>query len=529
MDDTADLVRSLAVLDDRVADARDVTVDETPSEVVYRENKLELRRYEPQTTNQHPTPVLVVYALINRPYILDLQPDRSVVRRLLEAGHDVYLVDWNEPSRLDRSLGLHDYVDRYLVNCVNVLLHRAGVDALNVLGYCMGGTLATIYTARYPETVNALALMATPLVVDDTGGVLETWGDPAYYDPRWLTDAHDTVPGEFLAAGFDLMDPVANAVTKYLNLAARVENEDFVENFARMERWLADSVDLAGAVYVEFLEAIYQENRLARNELVVGGDFVDVTRIDVPLLQIVGERDTLVPTTASVPFNELVGTDDATTIAYPTGHVGLAMSATAHRDLWPEVAEWFLEQSDDPALADVLGETIERALEVDVETDVTVGDVDELELVVANDAGIVASAVVHHDLETIQAFLEDALDVQVTVAIAPDDISVTVETSQGAETTTFHSIGEAIRTEVAEAVADVDVAAPLEVEDVHGIGLVYGDRLRAAGIDTVDALATAAVDDVAHAANANHKQARDWIARAGDLLERDPDGVTVTE
>jgi polyhydroxyalkanoate synthase len=521
LDAATDAVRKGAVLPSRLEDAASVEVGETPSEVVYTENKLELLRYEPLTDHQHSVPILVVYALINRPYILDLQPDRSVVRRLLEAGHDVYLVDWNEPSRLDQHLGLADYVTRYLDNCVDEVRDRSGRDAINVLGYCMGGTLSAIYGALYPAKVNAIGLMATGLYFDDTGGVLELWGDDDYYDPRALTDALGNVPGEFLDVGFRVMDPVANAVTKYVRLYDRLENEDFVENFTRMERWLADGVDVAGEVYAEFVEEIYQANRLYENELVVDERHVDVTAIDVPLLQIVGEYDNLVPPAASKPFNEVVGSDDVTTIEYPSGHVGLAMSTGSHRAVWPEVAEWFMEHSAPPALADVIGEGIERALGVDVETDVTVGDAGEVEIGVADDDHERARAVIPHDAAAIEAFLEDALGVDIGLEIGPEGIAVTVETDEGTTTTVVENVGEAIRTEVEEAVDDVDVAASYDLEDVEGIGPTYAGRLRAAGIDSISELVVTDAERVADVAEAGETLTAEWIERARALVGAD--------
>ena len=519
----ADTVRTASVFSSRLADAASVDVGQTPSEVVYRENKLELHRYESLTDDSHDVPLLVVYALINRPFVLDLQPDRSVVRRLLEAGHDVYLIDWGEPSLLDTSLGLGDYVDRYLDNCVDVICERAGVSAINLLGYCMGGTLSAIYAARHPEKVNALGLMATGLYFDDTGGILEQWGGGDHYDPWALVETYGNVPGEFLDVGFDLMDPVANTVTKYARLADHVENEDFVENFARMERWLDDSVDVAGTVYAEFVEEIYQENRLAENELVVGGERVDIENIDMPVLQILGAYDHLVPPAASTPFNDRVGSDDVTTIEYPTGHVGLAMSTSSHRDLWPEVAEWYLDQSDRPGLADVFGEAIERALDVDVETDVTVGGVDEVEISIAERDHEVARALVHHDVVAIEAFLEDALDVAIGLETGADGIAVTVETAEGVVTTVVENVGEAIRTEVEEAVGDRDVAASYDLEDVDGIGPTYAGRLRAAGVESVSALAVTDARRVATAAKASEQLARQWITRARALVGADDD------
>jgi polyhydroxyalkanoate synthase len=522
---TADGARRAAVATDRLADATSAEVGGTPNEVVYTENKLELRHYDPLTEHQHPVPILIVYALINRPYILDLQPDRSIVRRLLEAGHDVYLVDWNEPSTLDASLSLHDYVNRYLANCVDEVRERAGVDGVDLLGYCMGGTLSAVYTALHPETVNALGLMATGLHFDDTGGVLELWGDEDHYDPRAVTDAFGNVPGEFLSVGFDLMDPVANYVTKYVNLYDRLENEDFVRNFARMERWLADDVDVAGEVYAEFVEEIYQENRLYENELTVGGERVDVRDVDVPLLQIVGERDHLVPPAASEPFNDVVDSDEVATIEYPSGHVGLAMSNGAHRDVWPEVAEWVLEQSDRPTLADVLGEGIEEALGVDVETDVTAGDADEMEIGLGDATGELARAVIARDAGTIEAFLEEALGVEIDLESGPSGIAVTVETADGVVTTVVEGVGEAIRGEVQEAVAATDLAASYDLEDIRGIGPTYAGRLRDAGLDSVAGLAVADSERVADVTDASEKLARDWIERARRLAGAGkPDG-----
>jgi polyhydroxyalkanoate synthase len=516
-----DTAHATSVLGDRLTDAASVEVGQTPSEVVYTENKLELHQYESVTDGRHDVPILVVYALINRPFILDLQRDRSVVRRLLEAGHDVYLIDWGEPSLLDSALGLDDYVNRYIDNCVDVVCERAGVEAINLLGYCMGGTMSAIYAALHPEKVNALGLMATGLYFDDTGGVLELWGGGDHYDPWTLVETYGNVPGEFLDVGFDLMDPVANTVTKYVRLADRVENEDFVENFARMETWLNDSVDVAGAVYAEFVEEIYQGNRLAENELVVGGEQVDLENIDMPLLQILGAYDHLVPPAASKPFNDLVGSDDVTTIEYPTGHVGLAMSTSSHRDVWPEVAEWFLDQSDRPGLADVFGEGVERALGIDVETDVTVGDVDEVQIGVADEDGEIVRELVRHDVVAIEQFFEDALDVQIGLDIGAEDIAVTVATADDVVTTVVENVGEAIRTEIQEAVDEIDIAASYDLEDVEGIGPTYADRLRSAGIESVSALAVSEETDVAEVTRASTGLARTWIARARKLVSAD--------
>jgi polyhydroxyalkanoate synthase len=345
-----DLVEKAEVAPERAGPLAQIGVGETPSEVVHTENKLELLHYKPEEAgidvpeeDRSEIPIIIVYALINRPYILDLQEERSVVRRLLEAGHDVYMIDWNEPSRMDQHLTLDDYVNRYMDNCVDAVRERSELEKINILGYCMGGTMSVMYTALHQEKINALALMASGLYFDDTGGVLEDWGDDQYYDPEDVRATMGNMPAEMLDVGFALMDPVDNFVSKYVRLYDNIEDEDFVENFARMERWLDEGIDVAGEAYVQFLKDIYQGNKLYENELELDGKHVDITEIDVPLLQLMGEYDHLIPAEAQKPFNDVVGSEDVTTIEYPTGHIGLSVSGSSHENVWPQVCDWFHE------------------------------------------------------------------------------------------------------------------------------------------------------------------------------------------
>jgi len=341
----AEMTNKLAAAPEANKKTAAVEVGTTPHEVVYEENKLQLKHYESLTDEQHDVPILITYALINKPYILDLQPDRSVVRTLLENGFDVYLIDWGEPSVLDRSLGLEDYVDRYIDNCVDVVRERSGQPSINLLGYCMGGTMSTMYAALYPQKVRNLGLMAAGLCFEGTGGILEQWGDDEYFDPETITETFGNVPAEFLDTGFALMDPVQNYVSKYVRFYENMDDPDFVENFARMEQWLDDGIDVSGTAYVEFLEAIYQENSLCNNELYFGDRHVDIENVEMPVLQIVAEYDHLIPPQASKPFNDCVPSDDTTTIEASTGHIGLSVSSRSHAELWPSVCEWFKQRS----------------------------------------------------------------------------------------------------------------------------------------------------------------------------------------
>jgi polyhydroxyalkanoate synthase len=431
-----DAMDKAAVAPERAGPLAQIDVGQTPSEVVYTENKLELLHYKPEEAGiepeeTHDTPILIVYALINRPYILDLQPERSVVRRLLEAGHDVYMINWNEPSQLDQFLTLDDYVNRYMDNCVDEVRERSGKDAINILGYCMGGTMSAMYASLHREKVNALALMAAGLYFEDTGGVLEEWGDDEYYDPENVTEALGNMPAEMLDIGFALMDPIDNFVSKYVRLYENLENEDFVENFARMERWLDEGIDVAGAAYEQFLTDIYQDNKLYENELYLDGKHVDISDIDMPVLQIMGEYDHLIPAESSKPFNDAIGSDDVDIIEYPTGHIGLSVSGSSHENVWPEVCEWFAEKSGEEA------EDEESTLEEDEATDIEIEDTEAADAAAADAAEQVADDA--DDVETISgigpAYAERlrSAGIETTADLAAADPATVAETAQVSE------------------------------------------------------------------------------------------------
>jgi polyhydroxyalkanoate synthase len=446
-------VERSATLNEQLERAESIEVGQTPSEVVYTENKLELLHYKSRTEEQHKVPILIVYALINKPFILDLQPGRSVVRRLLDAGHDVYMIDWNEPSRLDQYLTLDDYVNRYIDNCVDVVRDRSGQESINILGYCMGGTMTAMYAALQPEKVQAMGLMAAGLHFEDTGGVLELWGDDQYYEPEAVRDAFGNMPAEVLDIGFALMDPISNYVSKYVRFYDNLSDDEFVENFARMERWLSEGIDVAGDAYVQFLEDIYQGNKLAENELELNGKRVDIENIDMPLLFIMGEYDHLIPSEASKPFGDVVGADDVTYIEYPTGHIGLSVSGSSHEEVWPEVADWFYAKSDD-------------------------------------DANGPDDSTVAVEVETAESELENGTDEPTIEEAEANAVDVAVES--GGESHT-------------------DSAVDGNLESIDGIGPTYAERLREGGIGSAAELAETDTERIVEMASVSASRAENWL------------------
>ena len=503
----AEFAEKSAIAPDRAETLENVDVGTTPSEVVYEENKLRLLHYESRTDEQYDVPILVVYALINKPYILDLQPDRSVVKTLLESGFDVYLIDWGEPSPLDRNLTLDDYVSRYVDNCVDVVRERSDQESINLLGYCMGGTMSGMYAALHPEKVRNLGLMAAGLCFTGEGGVLELWGADEYYDPGRVTDTFGNVPAEFLDVGFALMDPVANNVSKYVRFYENMEDEDFVENFARMERWLSEGIDVAGATYDQFITDVYQENKLVENDLYLNGNHVDIENIDMPVLQIVAEYDHLIPPGASKPFNEAIPSDDTEIMEFATGHIGMSVSSRSHAELWPDVCAWFEERSrveDDEAdggesseATAESGATAESAdVSADAETDAT-GDTDEEQDTHLGD---------ERSDDEIAALGEAEIQDEPAEPgeMSVDDELVETITDDAAE-------HEGVVEEVADKAADAD-----DLTELNGVGEAYATDLREAGIETFEDLANADVAELAADTGISPTLIENWVQQVNE-------------
>jgi len=322
----------------------DIQVGVTPKEVIYQEDKITLYRFTPQVEQSPTIPVLIVYAFVNRPYIVDLQDDRSLVANLLKLGLDVYLIDWGYASRADRWLTLDDYINGYLNNCVDAVCDRLGIDKINLLGICQGGTFSLCYSSLYPQKVKTLITMVTPVDFHVQEGLLNLWGGSTLgtkaFDVDLMVDTLGNIPGEFLNLEFLMLKPFQLGVEKYANLSKIADSEDKLLNFLRMEKWIFDSPDQPGEVYRQFIKDFYQENKLIRGTIEMGGQGVNLQNICIPILNVYAEQDHLVPPQSSIALEKYIGSEDYTVYSFPTGHIGMYVSSKVQRDLPPAIANW---------------------------------------------------------------------------------------------------------------------------------------------------------------------------------------------
>ena len=333
---------------DRTRD-KDVQIATTPKREVWRQDKVSLYHYTATAKKKTvATPVLMVYGLIGRYTMADLQEDRSLVRNLLAQGVDLYVVDWGTPTRGDRWLTLEDYIDGYLGECVDFIRAKHKIPALSLLGICEGGVFTTCYAARNPQKVKNLTITITPIDFHAGSkdaplhhGLIGLWArSMTHEDVDRLIEANGNLPGELMSFVFSMMTPV-NALTKYnLGLFDVMDDEKKLLNFLRMEKWIADRPDHPGEAAKQWLKDLYQENKLAKNQLELDGRRVDLRQITMPVLNVYAKDDHIIPPATSRALGGLVGTQDYTELALPGGHVGAFVGGRSQKLLGPGIAEW---------------------------------------------------------------------------------------------------------------------------------------------------------------------------------------------
>lgn len=316
----------------------DVEIATTPKTAVYNEDKLTLYRYNRDTEPTYKTPVLIVYALVNTYKMLDIQPDRSYIKNLLNAGMDVYLIDWGYPTKVDRFLSIDDYVNGYINNCVDFVRKKNRVEKINILSICQGGTLSVIYSSLYPNKIKNLVTHVTPIDFSTNDGLLFRWSKDMDMD-KIVAGFNGLIPGDFLNQGFDMLKPMMK-FQKQQTLSNSLDDKDKLLNFLRMEKWISESPDQAGECFKQFMKDLYQDNKLVKGELEVGGKKVNLKNLTSNLLNIYATEDHLVPPAATIPLNDLVGSTDKELYSFKGGHIGVFVGGKSQKELAPAVSEW---------------------------------------------------------------------------------------------------------------------------------------------------------------------------------------------
>jgi len=326
----------------------DAVVGASERDVIWTHRGTTLYRYR-SSRREYPVPLLLVFALINRPDIFDLRPGASLIEYLLDEGFDVFLVDWGSPAEEDAEMGLDEYVCDELHWAIRETLRAGGADELTLMGWCIGATLCAMYCGldrdREPNPVRNLALLTMP--VDGRGSTYAAWVGNPDFDLDAVAEQWRVLPGGAIDFANKLLKPVTNFLTTYRRLWQGIQDgESRRETYQPMAKWVADNPAFPGRAWSQWIRMMYRDGTLVAGNVRLRGRRVDVDRIDQNLLVVTAGADHIAPRPGTMPVFELVSSEDVTHMDRPGGHIGLVAGSAARKEIWPEIAGWLRERSE---------------------------------------------------------------------------------------------------------------------------------------------------------------------------------------
>jgi polyhydroxyalkanoate synthase len=328
----------------------DAPVAQTPKTVVWTLNKAKLYRYVPvlPPEQRHKLPLFLVFAIMNRPHVLDLRPGHSFVEYMLRRGHDVYLLDWGVPGPEDRNMDFADYTLEYLPRAIRKLKSVSGSDRFNMLSWCLGALISTMYASLRPDDgLKNLVLLTAPLdFTDKTAGGFIRWTSTQTFNPDRIVETFGNVPGEMIDYGAKALKPVENFVRNYVNLWDNLDNPKVVEAWHAMNTWVRDIIPMAGGAYRQLIAEFYKENRLIEGKLVLRGERVDLGRLRANVLNVIAGADHITPPCQSEGVMTKISSPDKTVFRVKGGHIGIMAGSGAEKTTWPHIEQWLAARAD---------------------------------------------------------------------------------------------------------------------------------------------------------------------------------------
>lgn len=323
-------------------------IAQTPKTMVWSLNKAKLFRYNLDRSKQrHRSPLLLVFALMNRPSILDLRPGNSFVEFMVENGYDVYLLDWGCPGIEDKNIKIDDYVLEYLPRAIRKVKEISGSNDFSMLGWCIGAILTTIYAALCPDDgLRNLLLLTAPLDFTNREGLtFAKWTDERYFNLDQLLTTYGNMPGEMIDYGAKVLRPVENFVGTFCKLWDNLEDPRTVAAWQAMHTWVTDIIPMTGAAYRQLISDFYRDNLLIQNRLYIRNQQVDLARIKANLLTVIAVGDHITPSCQSETIMQKVSSQDKQLYRIPGGHIGVMAGSAAHRTTWPHIETWLASRS----------------------------------------------------------------------------------------------------------------------------------------------------------------------------------------
>ena len=309
----------------------------TAHRVVQELDTFRLRDFSIRAAGQ-PVLVLPPYAG-HSSTIADFHAGQSLVATLRDNGCDrVFVTDWRSATP-----EMRDYdIDNYLAELAAVVDDLGGKVAL--VGLCQGGWLATMYAARFADHVSRLVLAGAPIDTDAGDGLILEAAHrlPIGFFRQLVALGDGRLKGNFMLQGFKNMHPDKQYVDKFVELYEHIDDSSYVSRFEQFERWYEHTIDLPGRFYLQAVQELFKENRLAKGEFVALGKRLDLKAIRCPLYLLGGARDDITPPDQVFHAGRLVGTPRHAIVQATAdgGHIGLFMRREVLENHWTHIARW---------------------------------------------------------------------------------------------------------------------------------------------------------------------------------------------
>lgn len=317
----------------------ELDVGPTPKKLVWSAETARLFHYEPMLDEIYRVPVLIIMSPVAKGYILDLARGQSLIEYLLMQGHDVYMLDWAAPRREQSGLDLANYVLDLVGGAIAAVTQDSGEPDLTLVGYCMGGMLASMYTALHPDgPIKNLACFTTP-VNGDGMSLYKKWMTSKSFDIDRLVKELGNIPGDLINQSLQALRPLQRSANQ-MRLLNNAQDDAFVKAHLRFDRWAVDQLAVPGELARDMVNHFIVGNEIVAGKLCIRGRRVDLGAIRVPFLHVAALYDHIVPSAASRDLIDLVGSSDKQEIVMKGGHVSLVAGGNAIFRLWPQLDAW---------------------------------------------------------------------------------------------------------------------------------------------------------------------------------------------
>lgn len=318
----------------------------TPSDVIWRHGKAHVRHYRSDAPRRFKQPVVAYLGLVGRSYIFDLYKGGSIVEMLMNAGFDAYVLDWGVPDEFDQENTLETYLRGYLPPALEAINLEAGSEAANVFGYCMGGVMSVHALAAQPELpINSLVTLASPFDWSDLGSYVNAMKEEKI-KLEDLVDQTGNVPGEVIRQSFKRRKPTGDVVN-YTNLWQHLWDDQYVEGYQAINRFLSDHIPLARGAAEQILTQWLRDNAFINDRLRFNGRRVHLSDVHTPVLGVIAQRDDIASEESTSVLPEILPKAPVELLKIDTGHVSLFAGRQAVKVVMPRVFEWIERQSEE--------------------------------------------------------------------------------------------------------------------------------------------------------------------------------------